>query len=135
MSSTTARFWREIPSRYNLIGSKCGNCQKTFFPPRILCPECHRKSVGKMESTKLPEVGEVVTYSTVHNAPKGFEMQVPYVMAIIKMGDDVRLTAQIVDCAHEDIRIGMKVRAVLRKINADGNTGAIHYGYKFVKAE
>ena len=29
---TVARFWRENESRYNLIGTKCGNCES-------VCPE------------------------------------------------------------------------------------------------
>ena len=32
--SSVAREWREIPGRYNLEGSKCGNCGKIFFPRR-----------------------------------------------------------------------------------------------------
>lgn len=135
MTSTTARFWREIPSRYNLIGSKCGNCNKTYFPQRILCPDCHRKSVGKMSEHRFPSEGKVATYTVVHNAPSGFEMQVPYIMAIVKLDEDVSLTAQIVDCKPEDVEIGMTVRAVFRRIGQDGKDGAIHYGYKFIKSQ
>ncbi|MDD1715367.1 MAG: zinc ribbon domain-containing protein, partial [Methanolinea sp.] len=36
--SSVARFWRKIPQRYNLIGSRCTNCGRYFFPPRSLCP-------------------------------------------------------------------------------------------------
>ena len=44
-----AREWREIPGRYNLKGTKCGNCGKIFFPARSFCPNCRRASMGKME--------------------------------------------------------------------------------------
>lgn len=128
---TTPRFWREIPSRYNLIGNKCGNCGKNFFPPRIICPECHRKSVGKMKEIMLNGEGEVVTYSVIHNAPKAFEMQVPYTMAIIQLKEGVSLTGQIIDCDPKDVNIGMKVKATFRKIGEDGSSGVIYYGYKF----
>ena len=86
-----------------------------------------------MEEARLPESGEVYSWTTIHSAPTGFEMQVPYVMAIVDMGEGVRLTAQIVDVSPEEMEIGMRVSPVLRKISQDGETGAIHYGYKFVK--
>ncbi|MFQ5920105.1 MAG: Zn-ribbon domain-containing OB-fold protein, partial [Thermoplasmata archaeon] len=36
------RFWREIQSRYNLVGTQCGNCGTLDFPPRDVCPKCGR---------------------------------------------------------------------------------------------
>jgi uncharacterized OB-fold protein len=128
---TTPRFWREIPSRYNLIGSQCGNCGKDYFPPRLICPDCHRKSFRNMKEIKFDGEGEVISYSVVHNAPKAFEMQVPYVMAIIQFKEGIRVTGQIIDSKIEDVQIGMKVKSTFRKIGEDGSTGVIYYGYKF----
>ena len=96
-----ARFWREISQRYNLIGNKCEVCGQVFFPPRESCPQCRRKSMGKIKDQKLSE--------------------------------GPRITAQIVDCDIDDVKIGMKVESVFRKIQQDGSTGAIYYGYKFKK--
>jgi len=125
------RFWREIASRYNLIGTKCGNCGKVDFPPRAVCPDCGRKSVGKMQRLKLAGKGTVVTYTVIHDAPAQFEMQKPYVMAIIEMDEGVRLTSQLIDVKPDDVKIGMKVQAAFRKLGQDGEAGVIHYGYKF----
>ncbi len=125
------RFWREIGSRYNLIGSKCGNCGKLDFPPRAVCPDCGRRSVGKMQRYQLNGRGTVVTYTTIHDAPRLFELQKPYVIAIIETEEGVRLTAQLIDARPEDVRIGMKVQATFRKLGAEGEAGVIHYGYKF----
>ncbi|RLF51878.1 MAG: transcriptional regulator, partial [Thermoplasmata archaeon] len=44
-------------------------------------------------------------------------------------------TGQIVDCKLEEIHIGMRVEACLRRIQEDGKRGAIYYGYKFRKVE
>jgi len=125
------RFWREIQSRYNLVGTKCDNCGKVDFPPRSVCPECGRKSVGKMKTIKLEGKGTVVTYTTIYDAPSQFDMQKPYTMAIIEMDEGVRLTSQIIDVKPEDVKIGMKVRATFRKLGQEGEAGVIHYGYKF----
>ena len=128
-----ARFWREIPQRYNLIGNKCEECGQVFFPPRESCPICRRKSMGKIKEIKLTGKGEIITYSIIHVGPEEFEEQVPYPIAVIQLDEGPRITAQIVDCDIQDVKIGMKVESTFRKIQQDGSTGAIYYGYKFIK--
>src|SRR2546430_2697007 len=119
------RFWREIQSRYNLIGTKCGSCGKVDFPPRAVCPTCGRRSVGKMQRIRLAGKGAVVTYTVIHDAPAQFEMQKPYVMAIVQMDEGVRLTSQLIDVKPEHVTIGMKVEATFRKLGQEGEAGVI----------
>ncbi|MFQ5919891.1 MAG: Zn-ribbon domain-containing OB-fold protein [Thermoplasmata archaeon] len=125
------RFWREIQSRYNLVGTRCGNCGTLDFPPRDVCPKCGRKSIGKMEKVPLSGKGSVVSFTTVHQAPKGFDGTKPYLLAIVELKDGARLTSQIIDCDPADIAIGMPVEATFRKLGQDGTSGIIYYGYKF----
>ena len=120
-----ARNWRETAGRYNLIGAKCGNCGKVFFPKRSICPECRRASVGKMDAYKLKDEGVVFTYSVIHEAPFENNSIKPYAVAMIKTDDDVLITAQLVDVDIGKIEIGMRVRAVLRKIGEEGPDGVI----------
>ncbi|HWG91719.1 MAG TPA: Zn-ribbon domain-containing OB-fold protein [Candidatus Thermoplasmatota archaeon] len=125
------RFWREIDQRYNLKGVKCGNCGHHFFPARTMCSACRHESIGKLAPVTFSGNGTVETCSVVHNGPAGFEDQTPYVMAIIKLDEGPRITAQIVDCAPDQVGIGTRVRKVFRRINEEGDAGVIHYGYKF----
>jgi uncharacterized OB-fold protein len=122
------RFWREISNRYNLIGTKCGNCNKALFPPRYLCPNCRR--IGKLEPYKLSGKGKIVTFTVIYVAPNGFEDQAPYALAIIELDEGPRLTAQVTDCDPNQIKIGDRVEMVFRRIGQDGEDGAIYYGYK-----
>ncbi len=131
MPKGVPRFWREIQQRYNLMGNKCGSCDRVYFPPRESCPYCRRESMGKMQKLKLSGKGEIVTYTIIHVGPEDFEEQVPYPVAIIQLDEGPKLTAQLVDCSPDEIHIGMKVESVFRKIQQDGSTGAIYYGYKF----
>ena len=133
MDSNVARFWRQIPQRYNLIGNQCGSCNKIFFPPRESCPYCRRKSMEKMHTYQLKGKGEVITYTIIHIGPENFEEQVPYPIAIIKMDEGPQITGQIVDCDYHEVEIGMRVETTFRRIQEDGYTGAIYYGYKFKK--
>ena len=130
--SSVAKEWREIPGRYNLKGTKCGNCGKIFFPSRQFCPECRRASIGKIEEYCLNRKGTVFTYSVIHEAPEANNRQKPYAVAMVKNGDGVLISGQLVDVDLDAIEIGMPVRAVLRKLDADGPSGVIHYGFKFV---
>jgi len=125
------RFWREISNRYNLIGTKCGNCNKILFPPRYICPHCRR--MGRLEPYKLSRRGKIVSYAEVHVGPEGLEDQVPYVLAIVELDDGPRLTTQVVDCKPEEIKIGDVVELTFRRIGSDNEDGVIYYGFKFKK--
>ncbi len=127
--STPSRYWREIPQRYRLEANKCNRCKLTFFPPRLLCPECKNR---KLEKTKLKEKGKVLTYTIIRVPPAQFSDQAPYAVGIIELEDGVNLTGQIVDCAFDDIKIGMKVKLEFRKLFEEGHAGILCYGYKFV---
>jgi scaffold protein (connect acetoacetyl-CoA thiolase and HMG-CoA synthase) len=128
-----ARFWRETPRRYNLGGSRCPTCKTVYFPPRPVCPVCtkHRQSIGRMEPFQLSGEGEVVTFTIVHDAAEGFEMQVPYVLAIVRATEGPQLTGSVVDIEPSEVKIGLRVRATFRKLREEGAAGVIHYGYKF----
>lgn len=130
---SVARFWRETPRRYNLGGSRCPTCLTVYFPPRGVCPVCvkHRQSLGRMEPYQLSGEGEVVSYTVVHDAAEGFEMQVPYILAIVRTVEGPQLTGSVVDIPPSEIKIGLRVRATFRKLREEGAAGVIHYGYKF----
>lgn len=123
------RFWREIPNRYNLIGTKCGNCETVFFPPRYVCPKCRR--IGKLEPYQLKGKGKIVSHTVVHVPPNGFEIQTPYVLAIVELKEGPRVTGQITDCNPGDVKIGDEVEIAFRHMGEEGKDGIIYYGYKF----
>jgi len=125
----TVRAWRHIPQRYNLIGSKCLQCGKVFFPKRILCPECRRK--GKLEEINLSGKGKILTYSVIETPTDEFKNIAPYVVAIVELEEGAKVTTQIVDYDMEKIEIGKEVEMVFRKIREAGDDGVISYGFKF----
>lgn len=129
---TAPRYWRDNPSRYNLIGVRCKICGEMFFPPRMVCPECRRKSIGNMEKIKFKGEGEVYSYSVIHDSPPQFEMIKPYVVAIVRLDEGLMVTGQVIDLEPSEVEIGMRVRSTLRKLGEEGPDGIIHYGFKFV---
>ncbi len=120
------RFWREIPSRYNLLGTRCRNCGKVFFPPRYLCPQCGRK--GNVEPYKVKGKGKIISFTEVYSPAPAFEKQVPYIIALIELEEGCRVLAQLTDTAGQEVKIGEEVEMVFRKISEEGEI--ICYGYK-----
>jgi uncharacterized OB-fold protein len=127
-----ARYWREIPQRYRYEAGKCTQCGKVFFPPRVVCNGCRGKT---FEDVKLAQTGNVETFTVIRVAPSGFADQTPYAVGIIKLDDGVKVTAQIVDCDPEKITIGDRVQLEFRRLQEDGESGILCYGYKFVPAK
>lgn len=131
MAENIAITWRRIPERYRMEGSTCKTCSAKFFPPRKFCPTCRRK--GKIESFKFSGRGKIFTFSEVFVPPSGYELEAPYVLAIIELeeGGGARITGQVVGVHDSDVKVGDRVEMIFRKILEDGPEGIIHYGYKF----
>jgi uncharacterized OB-fold protein len=126
----SARFWREIPQRYRYEANKCKKCGVVYFPPRLICAECHARD---FETVTLPMEGTVFTFTNIEVPPSQFKDDAPYVVGIVDMGD-VRVTGQIVDCNPETLKIGDRVKIEFRMIQEEGDAGILCYGYKFVPA-
>jgi len=122
------RHWRLKEQRYNLVGTECLACGARQFPPRRVCPDCHSKEV---RSYTFSGQGEVYSYSTVFQAPLGYEEFVPYTVALIKLKEGPLVAAQLTDIDNGEAQIGMKVEMVTRKLREYGEDGMIVYGYKF----
>ena len=112
-----------------MIGSSCGTCSTNYFPPRTICPKCRRK--GKISPFEFSGNGKIYSFTEIHAPPQGFEIQAPYVMAIVELDEGTRCTGQVVDARLSDMRIGAEVEGVFRKIISDDPDGPIHYGFKF----
>lgn len=75
--------------------------------------------------------GEIYSFSTMYNVPRGYEEQRPYTIAIVRLDDGPMVTAQLTDVDAADVRIGQRVEMVTRRLREDGEQGQIIYGYKF----
>jgi uncharacterized protein len=131
VTESLAITWRRIPERYRMEGTRCKTCGTNYFPPRKVCPKCRRR--GKMEPARFSGIGKIYSYSEVNAPPEGFELEAPYVLAIVELAEGPKITAQIVEVREKDVKIGDSVEMVFRKIKEDGEEGLIHYGFKFRK--
>lgn len=92
-----------------LKGTKCKKCAEFYFPPRADCAEC---LTSDMEWVALSGKGTLISYTTIHAAPAGFEEDAPYSLGIIELEEGGKLLAHIEDI--DDIKIGMKLKVEIK---------------------
>jgi len=124
--SSTAQPWRLAESRYKLTATVCP-CGNIDFPPRNVCSKC---SGTKLDIKTLTGNGVIESFTIIHTAPEGFEGNVPYAVALIRLQEGPIITSQVVGDLS-DLEIGKNARSVFRKLFEDGKEGLIHYGFKF----
>jgi hypothetical protein len=114
-----------------MVGEVCLKCGARLIPPRHVCPECSKPAY---EPFTYRGKGTVYSYSTVYQAPAGYEEFVPYTVALVKLDEGPMVSAQLTDVDREQVEIGMPVEMVTRKMREEGEDGLIVYGYKFRRA-
>jgi uncharacterized protein len=87
----------------------CGHCARWNFPPDLRCQTCG----GVADYRTLSGKGRVFTYTVAHH-PFNPEVPVPYVIAIVELveQDGLRFTTNIVNCAPEQMAVGLPVRVL-----------------------
>jgi uncharacterized protein len=123
------RHWRLKQQRYALVGEVCPHCDAKIFPPRDVCPYCGGEARNEYAFSGR---GEVYSYTVLYDAPAGYEANIPYTVALVKLAEGPMITAQLTDLGETPVQIGMPVEMVTRKIREDGDErGMLVYGYKF----
>jgi uncharacterized OB-fold protein len=90
-----------------IMGSKCKNCNRIYFPPRADC-DCMS---GEPEWVELNSKCHLITYTTVHFAPASFRYDVPYILGVAQFEEGPTVFAPLSqDIKNEEIRIGMPLR-------------------------
>ena len=97
---------------------------------RDVCPNCGDEA---KDLYTFSGKGEVYSYTTVYEAPAGYDANAPYTVALVKLDEGPMVTAQLTDVDNSAVSIGMPVEMVTRKIREEGENGLIVYGYKFRK--
>ena len=123
-----ARNWRLKDQRYRLEGTICHNCGAKFFPPRDVCAECRSED---LEPHEFDGHGALYSFSTLYQAPLGYERGLPYSVGIVKLDEGPMVEAQLTDANPDELKIGQRMEKVTRKLREQGEEGLIVYGYKF----
>ncbi len=96
----------------HLMGSKCKDCGQESFPPRADCGKCLS---GNFEYTEMSGQAKLLSHTTIHAAPTGFEDVGAYRIGVVDLKETGRLLAWFGDTiTDEEIQIGMELQVVPR---------------------
>lgn len=109
-------FWQAM-SEHRLTVQHCRDCGNHQHYPRLLCTSCASRNLELVDAAGS---GTVYATTVVRRAPSpAFADDVPYVVALVELDEGPRLMANVVDCAVDDVVIGMPVTVVYEDIDSE----------------
>lgn len=123
-----ARTWRQRGARYRLEGQRHRQSGEVRFPAQ---PPTIGEEPDQWETLALSGRGTLYSFSVIRQAPDGYEGLAPYPVALVQLDEGPLLTAQLTDCAEDELSIGQPVELVTRRLFDSGIDGVLPYGYKF----
>jgi uncharacterized OB-fold protein len=105
-----ARFLEGV-AEGRFLGHRCQVCGKVYVPMKGMCPA---DGVPTTEEVEVADTGTITTYA-VNNIPDPRAPEVPFVSAYILLdGADIAMVALVAGVPADQVRMGMRVKAVWR---------------------
>jgi uncharacterized OB-fold protein len=113
ITPATQPFW-DATRIGQLTVQRCGACGKLRYPPARICDECLSEAA---DWVPVSGRGTVWSFCEFHRPYfKGFEAELPYNVALVRLDEGPRLYTNLVGIATADIRCGMRVAAVFEAV-------------------
>ncbi|MBV8772027.1 MAG: Zn-ribbon domain-containing OB-fold protein [Deltaproteobacteria bacterium] len=105
----TAPYW-EGCRQHQLRIQRCSACGEHQFFPRIYCAKCFS---DRIEWITASGRAKVLSFTIVRRpVSPAFAKEVPYVVALVTLEEGPQMMTNIVECAPQDVTIGMTVEVV-----------------------
>lgn len=111
-----------------LLGMRCRQCGVCVFGPAAFCQSC---AAPEPEAVALAAQGILYSYTIVRAPPPGWPGATPYVLGEVELPEGPHVLAEVIDCAHADLRVGMPVTLALQTVSPDGSAAAARVVYKW----
>ena len=111
----TEPFWAAAREG-RLVIQHCTDCGTFRHLPHVLCSSCQSSAHDWVESAGR---GTVYTYTVVtHPVHDATAAVVPYNVVVVQLDDcgGVLVLSNLVDCAPEDVQVGLRVDAVFEPV-------------------
>lgn len=121
--TTRVNDFIEYLEKGKVMYTHCRSCGADFFPPRADCSGCLE---SRMEWREVCGTGKLVSYSQLKYAPVGFDVDLPYSIALLNYGDYQvfgRLDG-VLDI--NEVKIGMEMATVVNELP----DGRLNYIFK-----
>ncbi|NPC96257.1 Zn-ribbon domain-containing OB-fold protein [Nocardioides sp. zg-DK7169] len=118
-SPEESAFYRGL-AEGRIVAQRCPTCDKVYVPPRPACPDDGTPTTDEVE---LAQTGTVTTFCIVNVPFLGQRIKPPYVSAYVLLdGADIAFLHLILDIPAEEVRMGMRVKAVWKPREEWGTT-------------
>ncbi len=114
-ASSPVVLWREIRQDLQLYGEKCRKCGMVQFPRQRVCVDCGGKD--DFDEQKLARRGKVHTFTSDYLFPS---LDPPTIETVVEVDGGGRVLVQMTDAGPQDVRVGLEVDLVLRKLHEGG---------------
>lgn len=78
----------------------------------------------------LNKTGKILTWTIIYIAGSEFKIYAPFPAVIAKLEDGEKVTAPLVDYEENDLKMGKKVKVILRKVREGDKEDVLVYGIK-----
>jgi len=110
-----------------LVGFRCKECGASVFGHAIFCQSC---TSTDLEPVDLGPKGILYSFTIVRIPPAGWPGPVPYVLGQVELPQGPQVLAEVIDCEHDDLKIGMAVEMTIQAVPAE-NGGPDKAVYKW----
>ncbi len=91
-----------------IMATRCRKCGQLYFPPRADCPN---DLSTDMKWEELSGRCKLLTYTTAHFAPTGFQKDLPYTLALAHCEEGVNVYARLnKDINQDEVHIGADLK-------------------------
>ena len=87
-----------------LLGSKCKNCGKIYFPKRGVCSECFSK---ELEDAPLSRKGKLFAYTVAYAGP--ISDKVPYAFGYVELPEGVKIFSLLTENNPDKLEVDMEM--------------------------
>ncbi len=119
--------WRRRLTYYRLVAGRCKKCGRLHYPPAPACPYCGSKD---LELIEINNKGKLETYTIIYSAPGKSRGRAPIIVGVVNI-EGLRIVSELTDIEPEELKTGIDVEPVLRRMDEDTNKGIIRYAIKF----
>ena len=115
-SDISRPFWEGL--REGLLRvQRCRDCGRQVFYPRSFCTHCLSES---LDWVTVSGRAKLYSFTVVRRAMNpAFQEDVPYVYAIVELEEGPRVTANVVNCPLEALRVDMPLKAIYDSVTPE----------------
>jgi 3-hydroxy-3-methylglutaryl CoA synthase len=114
--ASTIMEHRQSEEFLGLQALKCRKCGLVLSLSLPVCPSCRAEK--EFDKVKLSRSGRIFTYTQEHYYPTP---EPPVTMAVVDLDGGGRILVQMTDSDYRDVKIGLEVELVFRKMHEAGN--------------